>query len=123
MRLRSDLQAYLEELRERSAHDSELSKIVEAHFNSQKPDDGSREAMKNLENELENTRLTYSQLLHNHNKLRGDHHKLICKFCTVNIFGSKSGHLCNRIIGRFLFILSKIFAVFDDFSKWRVPNV
>ena len=76
MRLRSDLQAYLEELRERSAHDSELSKIVEAHFNSQNPDNSK---LKNLENELENTRLTYSQLLHNHNKLRGDHHKLICK--------------------------------------------
>ena len=41
----------------------------------------------------------------------------------MNIFGSKSGHLSNRIIERFFFIFSKLFAVFDDFSKWRVPNV
>ena len=40
----------------------------------------------------------------------------------MNIFGSKSGHLSNRIIGRFFFIFSKHFAVFDDYSKWRVPN-
>ena len=42
---------------------------------------------------------------------------------TMNIFGSKSGHLSNRIIERFFFIFFKLFAVFDDFSKWRVPNV
>ena len=42
---------------------------------------------------------------------------------TMNIFGSKSGHLSNRIIEIFFFIFSKHFAVFDDFSKWRVPNV
>ena len=52
----------------------------------------------------------------------------ICKaYCmaiaTVNIFGSKSGHLSNRIIERFFFIFSKVFAVFDDFPNWRVPNV
>ena len=41
----------------------------------------------------------------------------------VNIFASKSDHLCNGIFERFFFILSKLFAVFDDFSKWRVPNV
>jgi len=41
----------------------------------------------------------------------------------VNIFGSKSGHLSNRVIARFFFIFSKIFAVFDDFPKCRVPNV
>ena len=38
----------------------------------------------------------------------------------MNIFGSKSGHLSNRIIERFLF---KYFAVFNGFSKWRMPNV
>ena len=43
--------------------------------------------------------------------------------CTVDIFGSKSGHLSNRIIARFFFIFSYKFAVFEDFSKWRVPNV
>ena len=41
----------------------------------------------------------------------------------VNIFGSKSSHLCNRIIERFFYIFSKLFAVFDDFSKWRWLNV
>ena len=41
---------------------------------------------------------------------------------TVNIFGSKSGHLSNRIIERFFFIFSKLFAVFDDFSKWRLSS-
>ena len=41
---------------------------------------------------------------------------------TVNIFDSKSGHLSNRIIERFFLIFSKHFAVFDDFSKWRVPK-
>ena len=41
----------------------------------------------------------------------------------MNIFGSKSGHLSNRIIERFFFVITKLFAVFDDFSKWRVPNV
>ena len=25
--------------------------------------------------------------------------------------------------GRLFFIFSKMFALFDDFSKWRVPNV
>ena len=42
--------------------------------------------------------------------------------CTVNIFGSKSSHLSNRIIGRFVFIFPKFFAVIDAFSKWRVQN-
>ena len=42
---------------------------------------------------------------------------------TMNIFDSKSGHLSNRIIERFFFIFSKLFAVFDDFSKYGVPNV
>ena len=41
----------------------------------------------------------------------------------MNIFGSKTGHLSNRIIERFFFIFSKLFAVFDEFSKRRVPNV
>ena len=41
--------------------------------------------------------------------------------CTMDIFCSKSGHLSNRIIVRFLFIFSKkIAVVFDHFSKWRV---
>ena len=43
--------------------------------------------------------------------------------CTMDIFSSKSGHLSNRIIVSFLLIFSKKIAVFDDFSKWRVPNV
>ena len=41
----------------------------------------------------------------------------------MNIFGSKRGHLSNRIIERFFCIFSKLFSVFDDLSKWRVPNV
>ena len=40
----------------------------------------------------------------------------------VKFFGSKSGHLSNRMIERFFFIFSKLYAVFDDFSKWRMPN-
>ena len=47
----------------------------------------------------------------------------IIMYGTVNIFCFKSGHLSNRIIERFFFIFSKLFAVFDDFSKWRVRNV
>ena len=43
--------------------------------------------------------------------------------CTVNIFVSHSGHLNNRIIERFFFIFPHFFAVEDDFTKWRVPNV
>ena len=35
----------------------------------------------------------------------------------------KQAILSDRIIERFFFIFSKFFAVFDDFSKWRVPNV
>ena len=31
--------------------------------------------------------------------------------------------ICNGITESFFFIFSKLFAVFDDFSKWRVPNV
>ena len=39
-------------------------------------------------------------------------------------FSSKSGDFSNtRIIERFFFIFSQLFAVFDDFPKWRVPNV
>ena len=42
----------------------------------------------------------------------------------MNIFGSKSGHFKAIItFGRFFFIQSKFFTAFDDFSKWRVPNV
>ena len=78
MRLRSDLQSYLDELKERSAHESDLCKLVEMLDNSNDSND-KHEAFKQMENELERMRMTYTQLLHNHNKLRGDHHKLICK--------------------------------------------
>ena len=84
MRLRSDLQSYLDELREKSAHESELCKLIETFLNSKEPD-GSRDALKVMENELESMRLTYSQLLHNHTKLRSDHHKLIGKIHTIHI--------------------------------------
>ena len=67
----------------------------------------------------------------NINKLHTDQYCSLANFiqksgyhhCTMNIFGSKSGHLNNRIFGRFFFIFIKMFAVFDDFSKWRVLNV
>ena len=37
---------------------------------------------------------------------------------SLNIFASS-----NIISKRFFFTFSKLFAVFDDFSKWTVPNV
>ena len=49
--------------------------------------------------------------------IQGTHAVFIFPQCTMNIFGSKSGHLSNRIIGRFFIIFYKIFAV------QRVPNV
>ena len=49
--------------------------------------------------------------------------KLEIEHCTVNIFGSKSGHLGKHIISNDWKIFLRFpifFAVFDDFLKWRV---
>ena len=41
-------------------------------------------------------------------------------YTSLNFVDSKSDHLSIRIIEIFFFILSKLFTVFDNFSKWRV---
>ena len=74
MRLRSDLSSYLDELRERGAHESELAKLIRSHhFQDLKPTD----QLSEKESELERMRQVHAQLVSQHQKLRNDHQKLI----------------------------------------------
>lgn len=78
MRLRSDLGSYVEELREKGAHESDLAKIIKTHLLKKNDikiveETGSAERDK----DLERMRQIHAQLLANHQKLKGDHQKLI----------------------------------------------
>ena len=77
MRLRSDLSSYLDELRERGAHESELAKLIRSHHfqDLPKPTD----QLSEKESELERMRQVHAQLESQHQKLRNDHQKLIGK--------------------------------------------
>ena len=79
MRLRSDLGAYLDELREKGAHESDLAKLIKSHISDK---DQSHQESLEKQKELERMRQVHSQLVASHQKLKNDHQKLIGK----NIF-------------------------------------
>jgi hypothetical protein len=77
MRLRSDLQAYLEELRDKGAHESDLARAIACQLGGSESRNLNLSALTDKENELESLRQTHAQLVANHTKLRTDHQKLI----------------------------------------------
>lgn len=78
MRLRSDLTAYLDDIKERSAHESDLAKLVKLQcFASNESEAKNNEAAIEKDNEIERMRQVHSQLVTSHQKLRNDHQKLI----------------------------------------------
>ena len=76
MRLRSDLGAYLDELREKGAHESDLAKLIKSHISDK---DQSHQESLEKQKELERMRQVHSQLVASHQKLKNDHQKLIGK--------------------------------------------
>ena len=76
MRLRSDLGSYLDELREKGAHESDLAKLIKSHISDK---DQSHQESLEKQKELERMRQVHSQLVASHQKLKNDHQKLIGK--------------------------------------------
>ncbi len=76
MRLRSDLGTYLDEIKERGAQDSDLSRMVRLHFQGGDKEDIFDQLVAKG-NEVENMRQNHAHLLANYQKLRVDHQKLI----------------------------------------------
>ena len=80
MRLRSDLSTYLDDIKNRSAHESELAKLVKlVCFTANESEAKNNEAAIEEDNEIERMRQVHSQLVISHQKLRNDHQKLIGK--------------------------------------------
>ena len=77
MRLRADLGSYLDELREKGAHESDLAKLIKSHISDENQ---SQEEALEKQKELERMRQVHSQLVATHQKLKNDHQKLIGKY-------------------------------------------
>ena len=82
MRLRSDLGSYLDELREKGAHESDLAKLIKSHISDK---DQSHQESLEKQKELERMRQVHSQLVASHQKLKNDHQKLIGKSLLLDI--------------------------------------
>ena len=76
MRLRSDLGSYVDELREKGAHESDLAKLIKSHISDENQ---SQQELLEKQKELERMRQVHSQLVTSHQKLKTDHQKLIGK--------------------------------------------
>ena len=74
MKLRSDLTSYLDELKEKGAHESDLARLIKSHYIDDKAEQ--KEAIEN-QGELERMRQVHSQLVASHQHLKNDHQKLI----------------------------------------------